>query len=99
METLSLLRSWLGRAGRAQSFDDCPELTQRRSVFGADGRILAARIRALQRSAHRARDGNRIAAVIVVAHQIEFGVGLDVAGEAVAAESIVHFLKSAGTDR
>jgi hypothetical protein len=40
-----------------QRFDDYGELTERRRIFGADRRILAARIRALQGSAHGARDG------------------------------------------
>src|SRR5258708_33825225 len=80
------------RLRRRQRLDDRTELRECRGIFRAHRRVLAARIGALQSAAHGARKGDGIAAVAVVADQVEFSAGFDVAGEAIAAESIVYVL-------
>src|SRR5580700_8667598 len=93
------LAGCFGRLRRCQRLDDGTELRECGGVFGAHRRILAARIGALQSPAHGARDGDPIAAVVVVADQVELRARLDVTGEAVAAESIVDTLDAANMDR
>src|SRR5258706_13218095 len=86
----------VGGFGRAHRLDDLAELRQGGSVLRTHrSPILASRIRSLQGTGHVAGDRNGIASMVNVADQVPLGTGLDVTAEAVAAEAVVDFRKSA----
>src|SRR5258707_15890233 len=86
------------RLRRRQRLDDRTELRECRGIFRAHRRVLAARIGALQSAAHGARKGDGIAAVAVVADQVEFSAGFDVAGGAISPRSVFDVPDAANTD-
>src|SRR5690349_3505248 len=81
----------------SHGLDDLGKLVERLLVLGGQLRLgLAPRIRALEGAEHGARHRDRVAAVGLLADEVELGTGFGVALEAVQPQPIVDLGKAAG---